>query len=67
MQQSHAAATLYSMSDGDRLAAPQPQGVPWSTTPLIYAAKMGHASMVTLLMERGASVAATYKASKQPV
>lgn len=37
------------------------QGVLWPTTPLIYAAKMGHVDMVAMLMDRGAQVAATYK------
>lgn len=37
------------------------QGALWPTTPLIYAAKMGHVDMVSLLMDRGAQVAATYR------
>lgn len=35
----------------------------WPTTPLIVAAKMGHADMVSLLMERGATIAGVSKVS----
>lgn len=35
--------------------------VPWPTTPLAFAAKMGHVGMVTLLLDRGAEVSGSLK------
>ncbi|KAF6258565.1 ankyrin repeat-containing domain protein [Scenedesmus sp. NREL 46B-D3] len=49
--------------DKGSMINPPTKGLMWPTTPLIYASKMGHRDMTALLMERGAQVAATYKAA----